>query len=273
VKNFFPILFLVCFLLGSIEGWCNVAPREGKEYISDFNWDKYDFTGRTFDSWTLRALQVDPMANKYYSTSPYVLWINNPLRVIDPTGMWIVGTDCKPITYDVKTGWSANTSNDVLIIGNAMMITSEGKNVLNNTLSSDYVITLNYKEGFHPEKRNKLGETIINYDKNSIINVEINLYDGKIKENQVSKSGYTIRNPTEKQQLLIEQVPTLTERIGQVGAHEGTHATDKNAMPFMLGGNKEKAEIPANESEIKAIKQTNELNRLISIDIEKLKIP
>jgi RHS repeat-associated protein len=62
--------------------------REGKEYISDFDWNKYDFTGRTFDSWALRALQVDPMATKYYSTSPYALWINNPLRVIDPTGMW-----------------------------------------------------------------------------------------------------------------------------------------------------------------------------------------
>jgi RHS repeat-associated protein len=62
--------------------------REGKEYISDFDWNKYDFTGRTFDSWTLRALQVDPMAAGYYSVSPYALWLNNPLRVIDPTGMW-----------------------------------------------------------------------------------------------------------------------------------------------------------------------------------------
>jgi RHS repeat-associated protein len=61
--------------------------REGKEYISDFDWNKYDFTGRTFDSWTLRALQVDPMAEKYYNVSPYALWLNNPLRVIDPTGM------------------------------------------------------------------------------------------------------------------------------------------------------------------------------------------
>jgi RHS repeat-associated protein len=62
--------------------------REGKEYISDFDWNKYDFTGRTFDSWTLRALQVDPMAAGYYSTSPYALWSGNPIRVIDPTGMW-----------------------------------------------------------------------------------------------------------------------------------------------------------------------------------------
>jgi hypothetical protein len=83
----FFIFFLLFFLLESAKGWCNIAPREGKEYISDFDWNKYDFTGRTFDSWTLRALQIDPMAADYYSVSPYALWINNPLRVIDPTGM------------------------------------------------------------------------------------------------------------------------------------------------------------------------------------------
>jgi RHS repeat-associated protein len=60
--------------------------REGKEYVSDFDWNKYDFTGRTFDSWTLRALQVDPMATEYYSTSPYALWVDNPIKFIDPDG-------------------------------------------------------------------------------------------------------------------------------------------------------------------------------------------
>jgi RHS repeat-associated protein len=83
--------------------------REGKEYISDFDWNKYDFTGRTFDSWTLRALQVDPMATKYYSTSPYALWVNNPLRVIDPTGKEI------DIYYQNKDGhwqkWTFNGTN------------------------------------------------------------------------------------------------------------------------------------------------------------------
>jgi RHS repeat-associated protein len=102
LKNYFHILLCGFFFLGNVEGWCNITPCEGKEYISDFDWNKYDFTGRTFDSWTLRALQVDPMATKYYSTSPYALWLNNPLRVIDPTGMW---TDepqqgQQPTTYD-----------------------------------------------------------------------------------------------------------------------------------------------------------------------------
>jgi RHS repeat-associated protein len=74
--------------------------REGKEYISDFDWNKYDFTGRTFDSWTLRALQVDPMATNYYGVSPYALWVNNPLRVIDPTGMFVDDPQQQPTTYD-----------------------------------------------------------------------------------------------------------------------------------------------------------------------------
>jgi RHS repeat-associated protein len=83
--------------------------REGKEYISEFDWNKYDFTGRTFDSWTLRALQVDPMATKYYNTSPYVLWVNNPIRVIDPNGYDII------IFYQGNNGtwhkWVFNGSN------------------------------------------------------------------------------------------------------------------------------------------------------------------
>jgi RHS repeat-associated protein len=85
--------------------------RESKEYISDFDWNKYDFTGRTFDSWTLRALQIDPMATKYYNTSPYVLWINNPLRVIDPTGMFAENPqegdydEDEDLYYSRRFGW------------------------------------------------------------------------------------------------------------------------------------------------------------------------
>ncbi len=60
--------------------------REGKEYLATHDWNKYDFTGRTFDPWTAQALQVDPAANEYYSISPYALWMNNPLRYADPSG-------------------------------------------------------------------------------------------------------------------------------------------------------------------------------------------
>ncbi|MDR3339467.1 MAG: RHS repeat-associated core domain-containing protein, partial [Candidatus Symbiothrix sp.] len=63
--------------------------REGKEYISDFGWNKHDYIGRHFDLQRGGGLQIDPMCEKYYSISPYMLFANNPVRFVDPTGMWI----------------------------------------------------------------------------------------------------------------------------------------------------------------------------------------
>ena len=61
-------------------------------------------------------------------------------------------------------------------------------------------------------------------------------------------------DPTETDLLLLEQVPTMTERIGQIGAHESTHATDKTAMSRMVGS--ERAENRAREVEMRVICQT-----------------
>jgi RHS repeat-associated protein len=61
--------------------------REGKEYISDHGWNKYDYHWRAVCSMTGgRTLQIDPMAEKYPWISPYAFFNNNPLRYIDPTG-------------------------------------------------------------------------------------------------------------------------------------------------------------------------------------------
>jgi RHS repeat-associated protein len=222
VKNFLPILFLSCFLLESAEGWCNVAPRKSKEYISDFDWDKYDFTGRTFDSWTLRSLQVDPMATGYYSVSPYALWLNNPLRVIDPTGMWIVGTDGKPVTY-TNGQWSNNTSTDVQRVGNAMMITEAGKRHLNDILlnSQKISIKLNLDEIKNGNRydagvtNNKAGKD----SKNNFIIEEskITIYEGSIKALTSEGAG---DNPLKGL--------TVDEAIGVIAGHEKGHTEEEN---------------------------------------------
>jgi RHS repeat-associated protein len=64
----------------------NRYKHEGKEYISDFDWNKYDFHARMFDPWALRSLQSDPMAEKYYGSSVYALWLDNSINMIDPAG-------------------------------------------------------------------------------------------------------------------------------------------------------------------------------------------
>ncbi|NDV97347.1 RHS repeat-associated core domain-containing protein [Dysgonomonas sp. 521] len=48
----------------------------------------YDYSARYMDSQIGRFTSVDPLAEKYYSISPYVYVMNNPLKYIDPTGMY-----------------------------------------------------------------------------------------------------------------------------------------------------------------------------------------
>jgi RHS repeat-associated protein len=232
----------------------------GKELDMMNGLNFYDFEARTYDPATGRFLSVDPMAEKYYHISPYLYCAGDPVNATDPTGKWIKGTDGKPVTY--KNGkWSSNASADVQKIGNAMMLSEEGRNVLNDMFKTKYSISLNYKEGFHPEDRDKSGEARIEYNKKTkeIIEVTINLFDGKINEDvsyykQISEAGEKLTDADLRDLLMLEHPPTLTERIGQVGAHEGTHATKKKAMPYMVGISE--AEKFAFESEMRAMRGT-----------------
>ena len=77
--------------------------RENKERISDYDWNKHDYTGRYFSlDIDCRGLSLDPMAEKYPWISPYALFLNNPMRVIDPTGKWVGSVHSKMIIEAVE---------------------------------------------------------------------------------------------------------------------------------------------------------------------------
>jgi RHS repeat-associated protein len=59
----------------------------GKEFDTEHGLNLYDFEARTYDPSIGRFTTVDPLAEKYYSISPYAYCHNNPLNLIDPTGM------------------------------------------------------------------------------------------------------------------------------------------------------------------------------------------
>ncbi len=58
----------------------------GKELDQMHRLDLYDYSARYYDQAIGRFTTVDPLAEKYYSWSPYNYGYNNPLRYIDPTG-------------------------------------------------------------------------------------------------------------------------------------------------------------------------------------------
>ena len=64
----------------------------GKELVSMHGLNEYDFTGRWQDPLIPRFTSIDPLCEKYYSISPYVYCLNNPIKYVDPDGTstWVI---------------------------------------------------------------------------------------------------------------------------------------------------------------------------------------
>ena len=62
----------------------------GKELVSMHGPNEYDFTGRWQYSIIPSFTSLDPLCEKYYSVSPYVYCLNNPLKYVDPDGKQVI---------------------------------------------------------------------------------------------------------------------------------------------------------------------------------------
>ena len=65
----------------------------GKELQNELNLNVYDYGARNYDPALGRWMNIDPLASKYSSITPYAYVVNNPIFFLDPDGMRIRNGD------------------------------------------------------------------------------------------------------------------------------------------------------------------------------------
>ncbi|WP_277639211.1 RHS repeat domain-containing protein [Bacteroides graminisolvens] len=121
----------------------------GKELDTERGLNLYDYSARLMDPALGRFSKVDPMAEKYYSISPYTYCLNNPMKYVDPNGTDVRVKRLEDGTYEVVGG----TANSDL---NIYTVDSDGNktdNIIGQTLT-DY--------SFHGEDGNAIVGVLIN---------------------------------------------------------------------------------------------------------------
>ena len=148
----------------------------GKELDRLHGLDWYDYGARWHDAALGRWATVDPMAEKYYSLSPYNYCGNNPVNAIDPRGDTIIvmqkDTQYKYINgkyYNSNgTEYSGKISGFMKKVSGAMSELQKSKTgieLINNLSSSSFTFTIiKGRNHFETNTINKATRKLVNPD-------------------------------------------------------------------------------------------------------------
>ncbi|WP_456442105.1 RHS repeat-associated core domain-containing protein [Psychroserpens sp.] len=97
----------------------------GKEEQDELGLDWMDFHARNYDASLGRWMNIDPLAEKFYSNTPYIAMLNNPLSYIDPDGRYtlkVSGDDAdlavSELDEDSSLSLSRDSNTDIVSINN-----------------------------------------------------------------------------------------------------------------------------------------------------------
>ena len=197
------------------------------------------FGSRYYSSDLSIWLSVDPMSDKYPSLSPYTYCANNPVKVVDPNGEEIVGTDGKAVTYSYNEKgdvvWSTNASDDTKRIGNAMLQTETGKEQLDFLISGTKTkITMKISADNRGDVMGEMipGKATKNKDGSiDLKSATIMIYEGSIinyLNNDNTKTDNMISDNTTMGMLVRKANPTIDQFIGAEACHEAEHVRPDN---------------------------------------------
>ena len=129
----------------------------GKEFVEMHGLDEYDSEARWYYPAIMRTTTMDPLCEKYYSTSPYTWCGNNPVNFIDPDGMdWYQSEDSTAILWQK---------------GSSAIIDIDG--VLYNNIGENY--------------NHVVGNTTYGYHQNELYSISVNVMSEKNFISQFSR--------------------------------------------------------------------------------------
>jgi RHS repeat-associated protein len=125
----------------------NAFKFSGKELDVMGGLNLYDFSARSQDPTLGRFTTVDPLAEKYYSWSPYVYCAGNPVNAVDPDGMDAIAT--RYVDPSGKTIINTNDGRDDVYVVPWNRIQEFKENIYwtNKTLSTDFTDWNDYWRG------------------------------------------------------------------------------------------------------------------------------
>jgi hypothetical protein len=186
-------------------------------------------------------MTTDPLAEKYYSISPYAYCANNPVKYIDPDGKRLV--DANGRLMWANGAWTKYATHDAMRIGIAMRLTETGRNAFNHLVNSPAAIQMVISPDAPVIKHSDGSETMtrgnfmpnVTYLANSNDKIFHKFNGGTITifEGSISKE---VRNPylaTGDTADLIRKLPcdfatNIEKVIGSVAIHESEHTRIDN---------------------------------------------
>ena len=159
----------------------------GKEEQTTGNLNYLDSGARMYDSNIARWTTQDPLAEKYYSQSPYNYCVNNPLTIIDPNGkdtVYVFDQNARPNDRGVS---GETYTAQVVMVQNGKIVGIYRGSSYPNSVSNDNNSTSHntvsegeyqYHNKYGHKEGTKKGLNIVDEDGNPVSMTNVNVHSG-----------------------------------------------------------------------------------------------
>lgn len=216
----------------------NQFKYNGKELQADFDMNWYDYGARNYDAQIGRFMQVDPVADVYLNSTPYHYVLNNPVKYVDPTGMFteLFDNNGNKIGEDEK-------GND----GNVSIISDkeEAKRIKKNTKAGQIASADDVASGIQTTKGvlTEALDVLARTEANGGLNEEISIVtgNGKVIRGQTGPDPIIEEYREERWLSAKAPIPELPEGLNEANSTNiHSHPTgvfEKDGLAFPISAN------------------------------------